>query len=68
MVMDTAISISFDREDGIYKAQAPLSGQITFDTFEVTPVKKVEVTVLWHTMGKGTEDSGVILFRGVASR
>jgi hypothetical protein len=56
------IHIEFDREDAVY-----LPGEVlaftcwTSDRLEV--VRELEVTVRWHTEGKGTEDSDIVLCR-----
>ncbi|MFQ5611575.1 MAG: hypothetical protein ACE5H9_05525 [Anaerolineae bacterium] len=60
--MDTDIQIVFDAERPVYEAGETIAGRIEFGTYPSLAVKQVEVSVLWHTMGKGDEDSGVILF------
>jgi hypothetical protein len=60
--VEPEIRISFDQEPPIFQAGQSVRGRVTFETIEPLPVKQVVLSVLWHTMGKGTEDSGVIHF------
>ena len=60
--MTADVTIKFDETPPIFQAGQHLAGQVQFETFEPLPVDRVELSVLWHTMGKGTEDSAAILF------
>jgi hypothetical protein len=60
--MTPEITITFNETPPIYQAGQEVAGQVRFETFEPLPVNRVELSVLWHTMGKGTEDSAAILF------
>jgi len=60
--MEREIKISFDRRPAHYRPGEQLAGHVDFYLAEPLPVERVELSVLWHTMGKGTENSAVILF------
>ena len=47
-----------------YRAGDELSGVFVIDGGLPAGAYSIELSVLWHTSGKGTEDMGVVHFRG----
>lgn len=56
------LEIHFDGNRDSYRPGEILSGEYRFDTSESPDVVALEVSVLWHTEGKGDEDISVHLF------
>lgn len=53
------ITILLEGEGGTYQPGETLAGEYWVDGLEPEQVKAVEVSVLWHTEGKGEEDLAV---------
>ena len=51
-----AVNVSLCREDGIYLAGGELMASWRVRRIPVDDISSVEVSVLWHTEGKGDED------------
>ena len=58
-VSDPIVLIHFDRGGGTYRPGETLSGEYRIDRVSPDEIKAVEVSVLWHTEGKGDEDLAV---------
>lgn len=57
------ITIRFDGNGRIYRPGEALAGEYRINSVDPAEVKAVEVSVLWHTEGKGGEDLAVHYFR-----
>ena len=64
---DPAVTIRFDGNGRVYAPGEALSGEYRLESIERRDVKAVEVSVLWHTDGKGTEDLAVHDFRRLSA-
>lgn len=53
------VSLALDRDPPVYQPGETLSGWYGVDPDEGSPVKAVEISVLWYTMGKGEEDLAI---------
>ena len=60
------VRIRFDGNGRVYQPGERLSGQYRLESMRREEVKAVEVSVLWHTEGKGDEDLAVHEFRRLA--
>ena len=60
---DSWITIHFDGNGRVYQPGETLSGEYRLDGAPADAIKAVEVSVLWHTNGKGDEDLAVHDFR-----
>lgn len=58
-----AISIQFDGNGRTYGPGETLSGKYLFESITPGDVKTVEISVLWHSEGKGEEDMAVHEFQ-----
>jgi len=58
-----AIHIQFDTNGRNYEAGDVLTGTYRLESIPLTEVRTVEVSVLWHTEGKGDEDLAVHEFQ-----
>jgi hypothetical protein len=59
MSAEPTIVIRLDGDDLTYWPNETLSGEYWIDSMEAGQVKAIEVSVLWHTEGKGDEDMAV---------
>ncbi|MCE5303482.1 MAG: hypothetical protein LLF97_10290 [Planctomycetaceae bacterium] len=59
MSMEPAVLIRFDSDASVYQPGDVLAGHYVVERFEADPIRSVEVSVLWHTQGKGDEDMAV---------
>jgi hypothetical protein len=59
MIAEPTIVIRLDGDGPVYRPGETLSGQYWIASPEAGPLKAVEVSVLWHTEGKGDEDMAV---------
>ena len=59
MSSEPTIVIQLDADGDGYRPGQPLSGQYWIKSIEPAHVKAVELSVLWHTVGKGDEDMAV---------
>jgi hypothetical protein len=59
MSSEPTIVIRFDGDGLVYRPGETLSGECWIKSIEASNVKAVEVSVLWHTEGKGDEDMAV---------
>lgn len=57
------VTIRFDGNGRAYQPGETLSGEYRLESLRREDVKAVEVSVLWHTDGKGDEDLAVHDFR-----
>ncbi|MHC4405395.1 MAG: hypothetical protein ACYTG0_37590 [Planctomycetota bacterium] len=57
------VTIRFDGNEGTYYPGETLSGSYLLESIDRRDVKAVELSVLWHTVGKGDEDLAVHDFR-----
>ena len=57
------VTIRFDGNGRAYQPGETLSGEYRLESVQREDVKAVEVSVLWHTDGKGDEDLAVHDFR-----
>jgi len=57
------VTIRFDGNGRVYRPGETLSGEYRLEAIGREEVKAVEVSVLWHTHGKGDEDLAVHDFR-----
>ena len=58
-----AISIQFDGNGRTYGPGETLAGKYLFESITPGDVKAVEISVLWHSEGKGEEDLAVHEFQ-----
>jgi hypothetical protein len=56
---EPTVKIRFDSNGRIYLPGETLSGEYAFDGLPATEGKRLEVSVLWFTEGKGEEDMAV---------
>jgi hypothetical protein len=59
MTPEPTVAIRLDGEGTDYRPGETLSGQYVIKWLDSAPVTAVEVSVLWHTEGKGDEDMAV---------
>ncbi len=64
---EPSITIRFDSNGRTYRPGETLSGEYVFEPFPADEIRAVEVSVLWHTEGKGDTDMAVHDFRRVSS-
>lgn len=57
------IEISFDEPRHAYRSGDVLGGQYMLHNLDANEIAALEVSVLWHTEGKGDEDLSVHLFK-----
>jgi hypothetical protein len=60
------VRIRFDGNGRVYRPGETLSGEYRLESIRREEIKAVEVSVLWHTEGKGDEDLAVHDFRRLA--
>jgi hypothetical protein len=60
-----AVNISLCRENGMYEAGGPLTAKWRISRVPLDEIQGLEVSVLWHTEGKGDEDLHVHHFHRV---
>jgi hypothetical protein len=56
---EPAIIIRFDEDQRIHRPGETLAGEYWIESLEAEQVKAIEVSVLWHTEGKGDGDMAV---------
>jgi hypothetical protein len=56
---EPAIVIRFDGDQRIHRPGEPLAGEYWIESLEAEQIKAIELSVLWHTEGKGDEDMAV---------
>jgi hypothetical protein len=56
---EPTVVIRLDSDGSAYQPGETLSGQYWIDARDADPVKAVEISVLWHSEGKGDEDMAV---------
>ena len=61
-MMPRPIEVLLDRDDAVYQPGDELAGQFLVVPTENLAIKAIELSVLWHTEGKGDEDLGVHFF------
>jgi len=61
------VTIRFDGNGRAYQPGETLSGEYRLESVRPEDVKAVEVSVLWHTDGKGDEDLAVHDFRRLSA-
>jgi hypothetical protein len=59
MKAEPAVIIRWDDDRHVYRPGETLSGQYWTTSIDRSEVKAIEVSVLWHTEGKGDEDMAV---------
>jgi hypothetical protein len=59
MSAEPTVVIRLDGDGSVYQPGETLSGQYRIDARDASPVKAIEVSVLWHSEGKGDEDMAV---------
>ena len=59
MNAEPTLVIRLDGDGPVYGPGEALSGQYWIEALDASQVKAVEVSVLWHTEGKGDEDMAV---------
>ena len=64
---DPMVTIRFDGNGRAYQPGETLSGEYRLESIRREDVKAVEVSVLWHTDGKGDEDLAVHDFRRLSA-
>jgi hypothetical protein len=57
------VNVSLCREDGVYEAGGQLTAKWRISRIPLEELQGVEVSVLWHTEGKGDEDLHVHHFQ-----
>jgi len=60
---DPRITLEFDEHEGLYWPGDVISGIFFIDLDAPQRPPAIEVSVLWHTVGKGDEDFGVHYFQ-----
>jgi len=63
MSAEPTVVIRLDGDGFVYRPGETLSGQYWIVSRDTSPVKAIEVSVLWHSEGKGDEDMAVHEFR-----
>lgn len=63
MSQETHITFEFDDHTGLYWPGEEIAGQYFVETPVPQEVRALELSVLWHTMGKGDEDLAVHYFQ-----
>lgn len=63
----SSVTIHFDGNGRVYEPGETLSGEYRLHGLGADEIKAVEVSVLWHTHGKGEEDLAVHHFRRLAA-
>ena len=61
-----AVNVTLCNDDGLYRAGGELSAKWRISRVPLDEVQSVEVSVLWHTEGKGDEDLHVHHFQRLA--
>jgi hypothetical protein len=56
---EQAVTILLEGNGRVYRPGEVLSGEYLLESVEADSVKAIEVSVLWHTEGKGDEDMAV---------
>jgi len=59
MNAEPTVVILFDGEQRVHRPGETLAGECWIESPGAEPVKAIEVSVLWHTEGKGDEDMAV---------
>jgi len=57
------ITLEFDEHEGLYWPGDVISGVYLVESDRPEEIKAIEVSILWHTLGKGDEDFGVHFFQ-----
>ena len=55
-------------EDGVYPAESLLTAQWRISRVAIDEIQSVEISVLWHTEGKGDEDLQVQFFHRISEQ
>ena len=63
---DPMVTVRFDGNGRTYRPGEVLSGEYLLDSIPGDEIRAIEVSVLWHTEGKGDEDLAVHDFRRLA--
>jgi len=63
----SSVTIHFDGNGRVYQPGESLSGEYRLHGIRPDEIKAIEISVLWHTYGKGDEDLAVHLFRRLAA-
>jgi hypothetical protein len=66
-VSEPALRIRFDGNGRTYRPGETLAGEYRMESIRREDVRAVEVSVLWHTEGKGDEDLAVHDFRRLSA-
>jgi hypothetical protein len=61
------VTVRLDGRRHGYRPGEKLSGEYRVDTANPDAIKAIELSVLWHTEGKGDEDLGVHFFERVSA-
>jgi len=61
------VRIRLDGNGRVYRPGETLSGEFRLESLPPEEIKAVEISVLWHTEGKGDEDMAVHDFRRVSA-
>jgi hypothetical protein len=59
MSREPIVVIRFDNDELVFQPGETLSGRYWVTSLGVSDVKAIEVSILWHTEGKGDEDMAV---------
>jgi hypothetical protein len=59
MSAEPTIVIRFEEDQRVHRPGDPLSGEYWIESLGADQVKAIEVSVLWHTEGKGDDDMAV---------
>ena len=59
---EPAVVIRLDGDGRIHRPGETLSGEYWIESLEASQLKAIQVSVLWHTEGKGDEDMAVAEF------
>lgn len=63
---DSSITIHFDGNGRVYHPGECLAGEYRLHGVRADEIKAIELSILWHTRGKGDEDLAVHHFRRIA--
>lgn len=61
------VTVRLDGRRRSYQPGDDLAGQCRVEAAEAAEIKAIELSVLWHTEGKGDEDLGVHFFQRLAA-
>ncbi len=62
---DPRINLTLERHDRVFRPRDELRGHYSVEGVDVEALRAAELSVLWHTEGKGDEDMSVHFFERI---